>query len=172
MRLPNIWKNSAITQISSAIRRFDVGALRKHRELLELVKSTQWETEQVMGYLKHRSEEWEVIRENHVWHNKAVSGANTLLRHTLGEHPTFLLHLQSRWLLILDEEGLVPAIFLFTEFARDGLAVSYYRLFGGVALAWMPELTELVLDVVNSQKQPEMPPEIEHPYKELFKFHG
>lgn len=168
MPLPSISARSVVTQISSAWKNFDVGALRKHAKLLELVKSEPYEVEQVMGYLKHRKEEWVVIREEHPWHKIADSGAKTLLRHSFGGQFTFLFHLTSRWMLIVADGELIPAIFLFTDQSRDGLPISYYRLFGGVALAWLPAITELVEGITHVEPVKE----VEHPYKELYKFHG
>lgn len=162
--------NHSQTSLTAAARKFDLSAFRKHADLLESVKSTAWETEQIMGYLKHREEDWVVLRVNeHPWHQICSKGANTLLRHDLSGEPIFLLHLQSRWLLIFEGEELVPAIFLFTEDCRDGLPVSFYRIFGGAGLASLKETTKLAKRILEAQPSVEVPPEKTHPYDELYK---
>jgi hypothetical protein len=155
------------------MRGIDVTAIKKHADLLELVKSTPWETEQVMGYLKSQPETWVVLRDGtHPWYEIAKCGANSLLRHTLEvEQPVFLVNLKSRWLLILEDGELVPAIFLFTDEARDGIAVSFYRIFGGAAISpeWMKTMNGLIQVVLDMN--PPFVPELEtpSPYADMYR---
>jgi hypothetical protein len=166
---------SVVKQVFSGIRALDFAALWQHRDLLELVKSTPYETEQVMGYLKYQPESWVVLHEGHPWYKIAESGANTLLRNSLlVGHPIFLYHLESRWLLIVCEGEVIPAIFLFTEHARSGIAVSFYRVFGGAAISptWMALMKELVTGVILASPPEVLELDTPTPHDSLYQFKG
>ena len=167
----------AVTPISMLVKRvmgLDFTVVKRHIDMLEMVKSTQGETEQLMGYLQHRPEEWVVLDEKHPWYFAATNSTDTLLRHSL-DNATYLIHLRSRWMMIgnYGATGLevVPAIFLFTEHARDGLAVSFYRVLGGGSLApsWIEKMKELVQYVITSHQEAVLPVERSTPYDEMYK---
>lgn len=165
-----------IEKIPALLRGFDLSVAKKQFDLLQIVQSTQWEVNQVLGYLKHQPDSWVVIRPTHPWYSKAKEGADTLLRHTLAEPPVFLLHLQSRWLLIVTDGNVFPAIFLFTDERRDGLAVSFYRILSGscLSLDWIALTKKLVNAILEANPEPEPQVELPSPYADLFKvkLHG
>lgn len=169
--LKDYFPSSTLKQVFSRARAFDFAVLQQHRDLLELVKSTAYETEQVMGYLKYQKEAWVSLSGNdHPWYENMTESLNTLLRHEVPEgEPVFLFHLESRWLIAAYNGVVIPAIFLFTEHARDGLSISFYRLFGGSALSWIPEITQLFQDIVELQTVEKLP-EAVLPFDEMYRF--
>lgn len=164
---------SYIEKLPTVMKNFKISSLKQHLDMLELVKSTSYETEQVMGYLKYKKDSWAVLQEGiHPWYFTAKQGADTLLRNCLPDgQPIFLLHLESRWLLIMVEGKVVPAIFLFTDLARDGISVSFYRIFGGAALSteWMDMMNELVSGVISFHAVEQLP-EAVLPFDEMYRF--
>jgi hypothetical protein len=128
-----------------------------------------------MGFLKHQPDAWVVLQDDtHPWYDTAKRGAVTLLRHNLQSNAIFLVHLQSRWLLISSNDEVVPAIFLFTEHARDGISVSFYRILRGISLSplWLREMNRYIKTVLDFHKPVDVPAELEHPYMDMFKFKG
>lgn len=140
----------------------DMKVVKQHYALLQSVQAKPYEVELVMGYLEHQPDKWVSVNTGHVWHSSIVESTQTLFRHELprGEH-IYLVHLQSRWMLVATEsaEGLkvIPTILLFTDQPRDGVSVSFYRIMSGVSLSrtWMNKLTELVQGVLDIQEKPE-----------------
>jgi hypothetical protein len=129
--------------------------------LLRSVQATPRETEQVMGYLKYQQDSWVTLRDDlkHPWYKEAALGLTTLLRNEIPVNElTFLVHLESRWLLALSQGEVIPAVFLFTEHAKDGLSVSFYRILQ-LNGQWYDELRKLVYELLVFSQKTE---EIEH----------
>jgi hypothetical protein len=146
------------------VRDLDFTVVKRQLDLFQCVLSTPDETLTVMGYLKHAQEDWLVLDDVDVeWYNVAKQSIDTLLRHNVPQGKlVFLFHLKSRWLFAGVDNQIIPAIFLFSEDRRDGLAVSFYRILGGDSLTpeWNNELNSLFAGVVrfhDESKPPVLP---------------
>jgi hypothetical protein len=135
-------------------------------DLLQAVQASPHEVEFVMGHLKYKPEMWVNIDSVHPWYADIKYSLTTLLRDLpLSSHNdlTFLLNLESRWLLVgIDGAAkfrVVPAIFLYTEHRKDGLSVSFYKILSGVSLSspWLDEFTRLFLATLTSCKEESHP---------------
>lgn len=139
---------------------------------MDLFKSLQISFEDlgvIMGHLKHNPQKWGHINRDHHQFKKTFKDINELLPDLLLTDPKIVVHFEANWLLISENNVMIPAIFSLNQGCRDGLSVTLYRLVQGEACIWLKQAPEWINQAaVNIDANPAIERELTAPCVGLY----
>lgn len=103
----------------------------------------------ITGFLKHNPHEWGYIHRAHPQFNKTIKDITELMPYVRLNNPLILVHFEANWLIILDNDEVLPVILQFNPNCRDGLCVAFYRLINGKSLHWLPQIPAYCLAIID-----------------------
>ncbi len=122
---------------------------------LDVMRSLQISREDlgvIMGHLKHTPQMWGHISQSHPQYQKTLKDIQILLPEIRFNHPTFVVHFESGWLLAVTENVMIPAVFQMNQGEREGLSITLYRVIIGAACIWLENAPEYIRAIAPPQE--------------------